>query len=152
MIMMTKKELKYMEEYMLKETGTIPHNEYKYDEEEQTVFESILSDAIDLFRKENASKKAITSLSKYLSEENDKVKEYIESPVSRCTLINRYHEQGLTAYLKVLDDDDLELAYHIIRREEINTDTDKMLGLIEMEKAYRHYSDILEGLKEGKTK
>ena len=152
MIMMTKKELKYMEEYMLKETGTIPYNEYKYDEEEQTVFESILSDAIDSFRKENASKKAITSLSKYLSEENDKVKEYIESPVSRCTLINRYHEQGLTAYLKALDDDDLELAYHIIRREEINTDTDKMLGLIEMEKAYRYYSNILEGLKEGKTK
>ena len=111
MIMMTKKELKYMEEYMLKETGTIPYNEYKYDEEEQTVFESILSDAIDLF------KKAITSLSKYLDEENDKVKEHIESPVSRCTLINRYHEQGLTAYLKALDDDDLELAYHIIRRE-----------------------------------
>ena len=152
MIMMTKKELKYMEEYMLKETGTIPYNEYKYDEEEQTVFESILSDAIDSFRKENASKKAITSLSKYLDEENDKVKEHIESPVSRCTLINRYHEQGLTAYLKALDDDDLELAYHIIRREEINTDTDKMLGLVEMEKAYRHYSDILEGLKEGKTK
>lgn len=145
---MTKKELKYMEEYMLKETGTIPHNEYKYDEEEQTVFESILSDAIDLFRKENASKKAIMSLSK----ENDKVKEYIESPVSRCTLINRYNEQGLTAYLKTLDDDDLELAYHIIRREEITDDTDKMLGLIEMEKAYRHYSGILEGLKEGKTK
>lgn len=149
---MTKKELKYMEEFMLKETGTIPYNEYKYDEEEQTVFESIVSDAIDLFRKENASKKAITSLSKYLSEENEKVKEHIESPVSRCTLINRYNEQGLTAYLKALDDDDLELAYHIIRREEINTDTDKMLGLIEMEKAYRHYSDVLEGLKEGKTK
>ena len=149
---MTKKELKYMEEYMLKETGTIPHNEYKYDEVEQTVFESILTDAIDSFRKENASKKAITSLSKYLDEENDKVKEHIESPVSRCTLINRYNEQGLTAYLKALDDDDLELAYHIIRREEINTDTDKMLGLIEMEKAYRHYSDVLEGLKEGKTK
>ena len=78
-----------MEEYMLKETGTIPHNEYKYDEEEQTVFESILSDAIDLFRKENASKKAITSLSKYLSEENDKVKEYIESPVSKFSPVHR---------------------------------------------------------------
>ena len=71
---MTKKELKYMEEYMLKEIGTIPYNEYKYDEEEQTAFELILSDAIDLFRKENASKKAIASLSKYLSEENEKVK------------------------------------------------------------------------------
>ena len=57
---MTKKELKYMEEYMLKETGTIPYNEYKYDEEEQTAFELIISDAIDSFRKQNASKKAIT--------------------------------------------------------------------------------------------
>lgn len=145
---MTKKELKYMEEYILKKTSAIPYNEYKYDEEEQVVFESILEDALKLFRKE----KAITSLSKYLDEENVKIKEDIESPVSRCTLINRYHEQGLTAYLKALDDDDLELAYHIIRREDINTDTDKMLELIENEKSYRHYSGILKGLKEGKTK
>ena len=148
---MTKKELKYMKEYMLKETGDIPHNEYKYNQEEQMIFESILTDALELFRNKNASKESETSLSEYLRNENVKI-EHIESPVSLCTLINRYNEQGLTAYLKTLDDDDLELAYHIIRREEINTDTDKMLGLIEMEKAYRYYSNILEGLKEGKTK
>ena len=35
---MTKKELKYMKEYMLKETGDIPHNEYKYNQEEQMIF------------------------------------------------------------------------------------------------------------------
>ena len=149
---MTKKELKYMKEYMLKETGDIPHNEYKYNQEEQMIFESILTDALELFRNKNASKESETSLSEYLRNENVKIKEHIESPVSLCTLINRYNEQGLTAYLKTLDDDDLELAYHLVRREEINGDTDNMLGLVEMEKAYRHYSKVLEGLKEGKTK
>ena len=148
---MTKKELKYMEEYMLKETGDIPHNEYKYNQEEQMIFESILTDALESFRNKNASKESETSLSEYLRNENVKI-EHIESPVSLCTLINRYNEQGLTAYLKTLDDDDLELAYHLVRREEINSDTDNMLGLVEMEKAYRHYSKVLEGLKEGKTK
>ena len=149
---MTKKELKYMKEYMLKETGDIPHNEYKYNKEEQMIFESIITDALELFRNKNASKESETSLSEYLRNENVKIKEHIESPVSLCTLINRYNEQGLTAYLKTLDDDDLELAYHLVRREEINSDTDNMLGLVEMEKAYRHYSKVLEGLKEGKTK
>ena len=149
---MAKKELKYMKEYMLKETGDIPHNEYKYNQEEQMIFESILTDALELFRNKNASKESETSLSEYLRNENVKIKEHIESPVSLCTLINRYNEQGLTAYLKTLDDDDLELAYHLVRREEINGDTDNMLGLVEMEKAYRHYSKVLEGLKEGKTK
>ena len=149
---MTKKELKYMKEYMLKETGDIPHNEYKYNQEEQMIFESILTDALELFRNKNASKESETSLSEYLRNKNVKIKEHIESPVSLCTLINRYNEQGLTAYLKTLDDDDLELAYHLVRREEINGDTDNMLGLVEMEKAYRHYSKVLEGLKEGKTK
>ena len=148
---MTKKELKYMKEYMLKETGDIPHNEYKYNQEEQMIFESILTDALELFRNKNAAKESETSLSEYLRNENVKI-EHIESPVSLCTLINRYNEQGLTAYLKTLDDDDLELAYHLVRREEINGDTDNMLGLVEMEKAYRHYSKVLEGLKEGKTK
>ena len=148
---MTKKELKYMKEYMLKETGDIPHNEYKYNQEEQMIFESILTDALETFRNKNASKESETSLSEYLRNENVKI-EHIESPVSLCTLINRYNEQGLTAYLKTLDDDDLELAYHLVRREEINGDTDNMLGLVEMEKAYRHYSKVLEGLKEGKTK
>ena len=104
-----------------------------------------------MFRNKNASKESETSLSEYLRNENVKI-EHIESPVSLCTLINRYNEQGLTAYLKTLDDDDLELAYHLVRREEINGDTDNMLGLVEMEKAYRHYSKVLEGLKEGKTK
>ena len=149
---MTKKELKYMKEYMLKETGDIPHNEYKYNQEEQMIFESILTDALESFRNKNASKESETSLSEYLRNKNVKIKEHIESPVSLCTLINRYNEQGLTAYLKTLDDDDLELAYHLVRREEINSDTDNMLGLVEMEKAYRHYSKVLEGLKEGKTK
>ena len=149
---MTKKELKYMKEYMLKETGDIPHNEYKYNQEEQMIFESILTDALESFRNKNTSKESETSLSEYLRNKNVKIKEHIESPVSLCTLINRYNEQGLTAYLKTLDDDDLELAYHLVRREEINGDTDNMLGLVEMEKAYRHYSKVLEGLKEGKTK
>ena len=149
---MTKKELKYMEEYMLKETGNISHSEYKYNKEEQMIFESIITDALESFRGKNASKESETSLSEYLRNENVKIKEHIESPVSLCTLINRYNEQGLTAYLKTLDDDDLELAYHLVRREEINGDTDNMLGLVEMEKAYRHYSKVLEGLKEGKTK
>ena len=149
---MTKKELKYMEEYMLKETGNISHSEYKYNKEEQMIFESIINDALELFRNKNAAKESETSLSEYLRNKNVKIKEHIESPVSLCTLINRYNEQGLTAYLKTLDDDDLELAYHLVRREEINSDTDNMLGLVEMEKAYRHYSKVLEGLKEGKTK
>ncbi len=149
---MTKKELKYMEEYMLKETGNISHSEYKYNKEEQMIFESIITDALELFRNKNAAKESETSLSEYLRNKNVKIKEHIESPVSLCTLINRYNEQGLTAYLKTLDDDDLELAYHLVRREEINSDTDNMLGLVEMEKAYRHYSKVLEGLKEGKTK
>ena len=149
---MTKKELKYMEEYMLKETGNISHSEYKYNKEEQMIFESIINDALELFRNKNAAKESETSLSEYLRNKNVKIKEHIESPVSLCTLINRYNEQGLTAYLKTLDDDDLELAYHLVRREEINGDTDNMLGLVEMEKAYRHYSKVLEGLKEGKTK
>ncbi|MBQ6497973.1 MAG: hypothetical protein IJI58_04605 [Bacilli bacterium] len=76
----------------------------------------------------------------------------VESPVSIHTLTNRFRESGLREYLRALDDDELSVAYHLIRREAITDETREMLEFIEVEKATRHYSRILEGLKESKTR
>ncbi len=75
----------------------------------------------------------------------------IESPVSIYTLTNRFREHGLIHYLKTLDDDELDVAYQLVRREEITDETNKMLILIDREKEIRHYTRVVGELTESKT-
>lgn len=167
---MTSKEWSYLKEYVLKETGTISHDEYRYDKDEQETFEALIYSALKLYRSgkankdkldkaheefskepifvetsnlENARKLTIKDLDDLMSEEKN---------VSMYTITYMYREHKLTKYLKTLDDQELELAFTAVRKAAEADEAKDILNSIEMEKAYRHYSKILEGLREGKTK
>ena len=53
---MTSKEWSYLKEYVLKETGTISHDEYRYDKDEQETFEALIYSALKLYRSGKANK------------------------------------------------------------------------------------------------
>ena len=72
--------------------------------------------------------------------------------VSTYTITYMYRENKIAEYLKTLDDLELELALINFKDTEKDEEVKNILDFINAEKAYRHYSKILEGLKAGKAK
>ena len=64
-----------------------------------------------------------------------------------------YYDKGmLKEYLSLLDDKELDIVgVNVISTNKLY-EKKELLELIKNEKAYRHYRDILDKLKEGKTK
>ncbi len=56
-----------------------------------------------------------------------------------------YQRNNLREYLKLLSDDELNDAFNSVKYEDV-------LEIIREEKAYRYYSNMLNALKEGKSK
>ena len=145
---MNKKELNYLNEYFLKEEGTISHDEYIYDKEDQKTFEAIMYGALKLYRSGKANKDKVNKAYEEFSKEPTTLE---KQGVSMYTINYMYREHKLTKYLKTLDDQELELAFSAVKKV-ADEEAKDILESINMEKAYRHYSKILEALKEGKTK
>ena len=66
---MTSKEWSYLKEYVLKETGTISHDEYRYDKDEQETFEALIYSALKLYRSGKANKDKLDKAHEEFSKE-----------------------------------------------------------------------------------
>lgn len=73
--------------------------------------------------------------------------------ITDASVILHFYNNGLlTKYLLLLDDEELDTAGINVLTTDPLKEKESILELIRNEKAYRYYSNILEGLKEGKTK
>jgi len=86
------KELKYILAYVAKETGFVKPLEFKFNEEEQFIFESIIYSAMILYRSGKASK---TKLAEAHQRFVNQIEQKIEDKMSRTMELNNIKVQAL---------------------------------------------------------
>ena len=114
------KELKYILAYVAKETGFEKPMEFKFEEDEQFIFESVMFSAMVLYRSGKASKSKLAESHKRFV---NQIEQKMEEKLSRTMELNNIRTQALKelGYTEITDDNASEIFAKIVEIESRKT-------------------------------